>query len=175
MRVSTLEIDGRTVTGAPGETVFDAAWNSGIRIPRLCHLGSVSDVGACRLCLVEIEGQSRLQPACMTPVREGMVVRAHTPAEGGIFTSFDLATGEVFKQARIAGALGDYFASPVGADGNIYLTGENGKAAVLQAGAQWEVRRVNDLGDGSKSTPAIVDGKMYFRTYSTLYCFAKKD
>ncbi len=80
MRVSTLEIDGRTVTGAPGETVFDAAWNSGIRIPRLCHLGSVSDVGACRLCLVEIEGQSRLQPACMTPVREGMVVRAHTPA-----------------------------------------------------------------------------------------------
>ncbi len=95
--------------------------------------------------------------------------------EGGIFTSFDLATGEVFKQARIAGALGDYFASPVGADGNIYLTGENGKAAVLQAGAQWEVRRVNDLGDGSKSTPAIVDGKMYFRTYSTLYCFAKKD
>ena len=95
--------------------------------------------------------------------------------EGGIFTSLDPSTGEVHKQARVAGALGDYFASPVAADGNIYLTGENGKAAVLQAGAQWEVRRVNDLGDGSRSTPAIVDGKLYFRTYGTLYCFAEKN
>lgn len=78
MRVRTLHIDGRMMTGAPGETIFQVAWNNGIHIPRLCHIGSLSDVGACRLCLVEVEGQGRFQPACMTPVREGMVVHTDT-------------------------------------------------------------------------------------------------
>ena len=73
MSVKTLEIDGRMVTGLAGQTIFDAAWGNGIRIPRLCHVGGLSDVGACRLCLVEIEGQKKLQAACLTPV-EG----AHT-------------------------------------------------------------------------------------------------
>jgi bidirectional [NiFe] hydrogenase diaphorase subunit len=80
MRVRTLEIDGRMVTGVQGESIFNVAWNNGISIPRLCHVGSLTDVGACRLCLVEVEGQTRLQPSCMTPVREGMVVRTNTPA-----------------------------------------------------------------------------------------------
>jgi bidirectional [NiFe] hydrogenase diaphorase subunit len=80
MRVRTLTIDGQLMTGAPGESIFNVAWNNGIRIPRLCHLGGLSDVGACRLCLVEVEGQSRLQPSCMTPVREGMVVQTNTAA-----------------------------------------------------------------------------------------------
>lgn len=79
MSVRTLEVDGLTITALEGETVFAAAWNSGIHIPRLCHLGALSDAGACRLCLVEIEGQKRLQPACMTRVTEGMVVRTDTP------------------------------------------------------------------------------------------------
>ncbi len=80
MRVRTLEIDGRMVTGAPGESIFNAAWNNGIHIPRLCHVGSLSDVGACRLCLVEVDGLDRLQPSCLTPVREGMKVRTDTEA-----------------------------------------------------------------------------------------------
>lgn len=80
MRVRTLEIDGRMMTGAFGESIFTVAWNNGIHIPRLCHVGGLGDVGACRLCLVEVEGQPRLQPSCITPVREGMVVRTDTPA-----------------------------------------------------------------------------------------------
>ena len=56
MSVSTLEVDGKTITATAGQTIFDAAWDSGIHIPRLCHLGGLSDVGACRLCLVEIDG-----------------------------------------------------------------------------------------------------------------------
>ncbi len=39
MRVRTLHIDGRMMTGAPGETIFQVAWNNGIHIPRLCHIG----------------------------------------------------------------------------------------------------------------------------------------
>jgi bidirectional [NiFe] hydrogenase diaphorase subunit len=75
MSVKTLQIDGKLVTGLAGQSIFSVAWDSGIHIPRLCHVGGLSDVGACRLCLVEIEGQPRLQAACLTPVEEGMVVR----------------------------------------------------------------------------------------------------
>jgi bidirectional [NiFe] hydrogenase diaphorase subunit len=76
--VKTLEIDGKMVTGLAGSTIFSVAWDNGIQIPRLCHVGGLSDVGACRLCLVEIEGQRKLQAACMTPVEEGMIVRTGT-------------------------------------------------------------------------------------------------
>jgi bidirectional [NiFe] hydrogenase diaphorase subunit len=78
MSVKTLEIDGQMVTGIAGQSIFSAAWDGGIRIPRLCHIGALSDVGACRLCLVEVEGQKKLQASCLTSVEEGMVVRTQT-------------------------------------------------------------------------------------------------
>jgi outer membrane protein assembly factor BamB len=99
----------------------------------------------------------------------------YTLKEGGILTSFDIKTGEVLKQARLQGALGDYFSSPIAVDGRIYTISDEGKAAVIQAGAQWELLRVHDLKEVCKATPAIVDGKMYVRTYNTLYCFANKN
>jgi bidirectional [NiFe] hydrogenase diaphorase subunit len=79
MSVKTLQIDGKMLTGRAGETLFAVAWDHGIHIPRLCHVGGLSDVGACRLCLVEVEGQKRLQASCMTEVQEGMVVHTDTP------------------------------------------------------------------------------------------------
>ena len=80
MSVRTLEIDGSTVTALEGQSIVNAAWDSGIHIPRLCHVGGLADPGACRLCLVEIEGQKKLQPSCLTKVSEGMVVRTTTDA-----------------------------------------------------------------------------------------------
>jgi bidirectional [NiFe] hydrogenase diaphorase subunit len=79
MNVNTLQIDGKMVTGGEGVSIFAVAWEHGIYIPRLCHIGGLSDVGACRLCMVEVEGQKKLQAACMTPIQEGMVVRIDTP------------------------------------------------------------------------------------------------
>ena len=79
MSVKTLEIDGKMVTGMAGSTIFAVAWEHGIHIPRLCHVGGLSDVGACRLCLVEVEGQKNLQASCLVQVEEGMVVRTNTP------------------------------------------------------------------------------------------------
>jgi bidirectional [NiFe] hydrogenase diaphorase subunit len=76
--VKTLTIDGKMLTGVAGESVFSVAWHNEIRIPRLCHLGGVPDVGACRLCLVEVEGRSKLSASCMTEIEEGMVVRTDT-------------------------------------------------------------------------------------------------
>ena len=78
MSVKTLQIDGQAVTGMAGQTIFDAAWDNGIKIPRLCHVAGISDIGACRLCLVEVEGQKKLLASCMTRLEEGMVVHTNT-------------------------------------------------------------------------------------------------
>jgi bidirectional [NiFe] hydrogenase diaphorase subunit len=76
--VKTLCIDGTDVSARAEQSVLDAASEAGIVIPRLCHLEGLSEVGACRLCLVEIKGSSRLLPACVTRVEEGMEVRTQS-------------------------------------------------------------------------------------------------
>ena len=78
MSVRTLTVDGQAITGTEEQTLFSAAWNAGIQIPRLCHVGGLSEVGACRLCMVEIEGRDKLQASCMTRVEEGLTVRTDT-------------------------------------------------------------------------------------------------
>ncbi|MEO7653679.1 MAG: PQQ-binding-like beta-propeller repeat protein, partial [Bryobacteraceae bacterium] len=95
--------------------------------------------------------------------------------EGGIFTALNPVTGEVLKQARLTGALGQYFSSPVAADGKIYTIDEEGKATVIKPGGQWEILKVNNLEDASHATPAIADNRLYIRTKGALYCFAKGD
>jgi len=72
--VRTLVIDGKDVAASSDQTVLSAARENGIGIPTLCHLDGLSDVGACRLCVVEIEGSAKLLPACATRVEEGMRV-----------------------------------------------------------------------------------------------------
>jgi outer membrane protein assembly factor BamB len=98
----------------------------------------------------------------------------YTLKEGGIFTSFDPKTGAVLKQARLQGALGGYSASPIAADGKIYLANEDGKTVVLKAGAQWEILSVGEFEAGIKATPAITGGRIYLRTHAALYCFDAK-
>ena len=72
-------IDGREVAAEQGTTLVEAARAAGITVPTLCYLKDVSAVGSCRVCVVEVEGEPDLVPACKTPVREGMVVRTDTP------------------------------------------------------------------------------------------------
>jgi formate dehydrogenase major subunit len=73
-----LSIDGREVAARRGETVLTAARREGIDIPALCHVEGMAAWGACRLCLVEVEGWDKLQAACTLWVDEGMVVRTDT-------------------------------------------------------------------------------------------------
>jgi bidirectional [NiFe] hydrogenase diaphorase subunit len=75
MAAKTLTIDGRQISAEEGATVLQAATEAGIKIPTLCHLDGVYDVGACRLCIVEIAGTPKLLPACTTKVAEGMEVK----------------------------------------------------------------------------------------------------
>jgi bidirectional [NiFe] hydrogenase diaphorase subunit len=72
--VKTLSIDGVDVSARAEQSVLEAAHEAGISIPTLCHLDGLSEVGACRLCLVEIKGSNRLLPACVTRVEEAMEV-----------------------------------------------------------------------------------------------------
>ena len=76
-QVHTLMIDGLEVAGSADQTILQVAAENGIRIPTLCHLDGLSDVGACRLCIVDVEGGRRPALACMTPVTEGMRITAH--------------------------------------------------------------------------------------------------
>jgi bidirectional [NiFe] hydrogenase diaphorase subunit len=78
MAAKTLTIDGMQVSAEEGATILQAATDAGITIPTLCHLEGVYDIGACRLCLVEVTGVSKLLSACTTRVAEGMEVRTDT-------------------------------------------------------------------------------------------------
>ena len=78
MAAKTLTIDGKQISAEAGTTILDAATEAGITIPTLCHLEGVYDVGACRICLVEVKGTPKLLPACTTKVFEGMEVFTDT-------------------------------------------------------------------------------------------------
>ena len=93
--------------------------------------------------------------------------------DSGILLSFDPATGIVLKQGRLRGAIDKYFASPVAADGKVYLIGQGGTVSVVKAAGEWEILAVNELGDEVYATPAISGGRIYIRTQSALYCFAQ--
>jgi len=74
MTVKTLLLDGKPVSAGEGQSLLDLCRENGVRLPTLCHLEGLSDVGACRLCLVEVKGSSKLLPACTTQAQEGMDV-----------------------------------------------------------------------------------------------------
>ena len=76
--VKTLVIDEQEVSAHAGQTILEVARENEIRIPTLCQLDGLSNVGACRLCLVEIKGSNKLLPACVTTVQEGMVISTNT-------------------------------------------------------------------------------------------------
>lgn len=91
--------------------------------------------------------------------------------EGGIVSSLDPASGQILKQGRTPDALEEYYASPVAADGKIFLVSASGKVTVLKAGAQWEILAMNDLDEEVWATPAIAGNNLYIRTRNTLYSF----
>jgi bidirectional [NiFe] hydrogenase diaphorase subunit len=78
MTVRTLTLDGLAVSATEDETVLDLCREHGVKLPTLCHLEGLSEVGACRLCLVEVKGSTRLQPACTLRAEEGMEILTGT-------------------------------------------------------------------------------------------------
>ncbi|UCB47806.1 MAG: molybdopterin-dependent oxidoreductase [Deltaproteobacteria bacterium] len=79
MSENIITIDGRKLEFTPGETILEVARRNGIFVPTLCHLKGTQPTGACRICVVEIQGARALAPACATPVANNMVIHSKSP------------------------------------------------------------------------------------------------
>ncbi|HOB19470.1 MAG TPA: 2Fe-2S iron-sulfur cluster-binding protein, partial [Candidatus Atribacteria bacterium] len=79
MDMIKVTIDGIQVEVPKGTTALEAARVAGINIPTLCYLKGINEIGACRMCLIEVKGARNLQAACVYPVEDGMVIYTNTP------------------------------------------------------------------------------------------------
>jgi outer membrane protein assembly factor BamB len=110
----------------------------------------------------------KFSPFCASPlVYQG---RVFTVKDGGILTCIDAASGRAKKSGRVMGTQ-NYYASPVGGDGKVYLLSQRGTLSVVDASDQWHVIHSAEFGDEVFATPALVDGRIYLRTSGHLYCF----
>ncbi|MBX7210618.1 MAG: PQQ-binding-like beta-propeller repeat protein [Verrucomicrobiaceae bacterium] len=96
--------------------------------------------------------------------------RVHVVKAGGLASCYEASSGKALWERSRLGNFGDYFASPVAADGKIYIAGRNGFIVVLQDGPELKVLRKNDLGEEIIATPAIADGRLFVRTRESLIC-----
>ncbi|MDX9904011.1 MAG: [Fe-Fe] hydrogenase large subunit C-terminal domain-containing protein [Bacteroidales bacterium] len=75
----TIEVNNRSIRAEKGETILSALNRNGIMIPTLCRMAEFTPTGACRMCVVEVEGRDRLVTACSAPVEEWMKIQTHSP------------------------------------------------------------------------------------------------
>lgn len=75
----TIEVNNRKIEAKPGEYILSALKRAGIHVPTLCHMEGMLPSGACRMCVVEVEGMPGLIPSCAFPVQEGMKIQTHSP------------------------------------------------------------------------------------------------
>lgn len=94
--------------------------------------------------------------------------------DGGVLTTLNPANGEVLKQGRLRANSDRYYASPVAADGKVFIAANSGVVSVLKAGGDQELIAANKLDEEIFATPAIADGRIYVRTVAALYCFGEK-
>ena len=80
MEMVNIKINDKEYSVPASYTILDAARDANIHIPTLCYLKDVNQIGACRMCLVEIKGARALQAACVYPVSEGLEIYTNTPA-----------------------------------------------------------------------------------------------
>ena len=101
-------------------------------------------------------------------VLDGLV---YTVKNGGILTVLSAETGAVVKTGRIGTTPASYSASPVAAEGRIYLANEEGSILVLRPGKDWSVIAANEIGEPIYATPALVDGRIFVRGHTSLFAF----
>lgn len=75
----TIEVNGKNIEAREGETILAALKREGLTVPTLCHMEGLKPTGACRICVVDVDGFNTLVPACSYPVSEGMKIRTHSP------------------------------------------------------------------------------------------------
>ena len=80
METVNIKINGMPLSVPKGYTILEAARSAGINIPTLCYLKDINEIGACRICVVEVKGARSLVASCVYPVNEGMEVITNSPA-----------------------------------------------------------------------------------------------
>jgi len=90
---------------------------------------------------------------------------------GGIASCLDVRTGDFHFQEERLGALGDYYASPIGADGKVLTISHPGRAVVWRAANTLDVLARNDLGEEVLATPALAGDTLYIRGKNSLFAF----
>ncbi len=166
-----LTVDDRPVEVAPGETILDACRALGVETPTLCHAPNLTPVNACRVCVVEVEGQRTLAPACSRRAEAGMVVRTETERVRTarkvvlelLGSSVDLSlAGRHQPDGGLAGWMERYDADPA----------RFGPAAAPAEAGERDARPTghHHVPDGSAAEtvaqPVKVDNDLYVRDYS---------
>jgi NADH-quinone oxidoreductase subunit G/NADP-reducing hydrogenase subunit HndD len=77
--MTTIRVNSQTVETKPGETILSVCRRLGVKIPTLCHIEGLPPSGACRMCVVEVEGMPGLVPSCSYPASDGLIVQTHSP------------------------------------------------------------------------------------------------
>jgi outer membrane protein assembly factor BamB len=95
-------------------------------------------------------------------------------ANNGVFDTYDISTGKEIYRQRLPLVGSGYSASPVAADGKIYLSNEDGEMLVIEAGATLKHLATNSMGETLMATPALSQGVMYVRGSHTLFAIGKK-
>lgn len=98
--------------------------------------------------------------------------RLYLVKSGGMSSCYDAKDGKNLWERSRLGNFGDYYASPVAADGRVYIAGKNGFVVVLQDGPELKVLGKNDIGEEIIATPAIADGRLFIRTRENIFCIA---
>lgn len=98
--------------------------------------------------------------------------RLYLVKSGGMSSCYDTRDGKLLWERSRLGNFGDYYASPIAANGRVYIAGKNGFIVVLQDGPALKILGKNDIGEDIIATPAIADGRLYVRTRENLFCIA---
>ena len=100
--------------------------------------------------------------------------RLYLVKSGGMSSCYDATDGKVLWERSRLGNFGDYFASPIAADGKVYIAAKNGFIVEIEDGPELKVITKHDIGEEIIATPAIVDGRMLIRTRESLFCVSSK-
>lgn len=159
-----VDLDGDRQLGAEEWTYMRAALASrnGMLAIKLGGIGDMTDTNV-------VWEYNRSVPQLPSPLVYNDIL--YMVNDGGVVTSFEPASGEVIAQGRLKGAVDSYYASPVAADGKIFMLSELGLLSVLEPDGGLEPVSVSDLDDLCYATPAIAAGRMYLRTRGALYAF----
>ena len=100
----TLTIDNKKISVPEGTTIMKAAASVGIMIPHLCYLEGINEISACKVCVVEMQGKTKLITACNNPVEEGMVLYTNSPKVRAVrtvsYTHLDVYKRQIFLLCR---------------------------------------------------------------------------